>query len=290
MKKIIINLFLIISLSFILFGCGDKELKDFKYIKKNNEITITGVKNYEKEELIIPEGVTSIDDVAFLKCEGKLLALTIPKSLKSIYNKAFNGAGRPAVYYNGTLSDYLNIEIKYTASYYGPEYRGNALWCWQLYTYNENGKFEKNGKKYDFINKMFTKFEFPDGLEKIGNMQLKGFDFRELTDTLVIPNSVKHIGDYAFFKSRFNQSNLMIPSSVTSIGKCAFRATFIESVTIPKSVTSIGEYAFDRNGDGVDIYVKTVYYEGTEEEWNKIDIAEHNEWLDYIVVFLGNND
>ena len=62
--------------------------------------------------------------------------------------------------------------------------------------------------------------------------------------SVIIPNSVKIIGNYAFEACRDLRS-ITIPSSVTSIGECAFsNCKSLKSITIPNNVTYIGEYAF----------------------------------------------
>ena len=71
----------------------------------------------------------------------------------------------------------------------------------------------------------------------------------------------------------------------------------ITSVTIPYTVTVIGEYAFADCkeletviiGKGVEVIsygafdscqkLTNIYYEGTEEEWNQIDIGASNHCL-----------
>lgn len=61
---------------------------------------------------------------------------------------------------------------------------------------------------------------------------------------VVLPKSLKEIGDYAFYKC-YNLVSVNIPNSVTSIGYEAFSwCSSLTSITIPNSVTSIGGYAF----------------------------------------------
>ena len=62
--------------------------------------------------------------------------------------------------------------------------------------------------------------------------------------SLVIPDSVTNIGDYAFWGCKSLKS-LVIPDSVTSIGDGAFwGCSSLSSLVIPDSVTSIGNEAF----------------------------------------------
>ena len=66
---------------------------------------------------------------------------------------------------------------------------------------------------------------------------------RSLT-SLVIPDSVTNIGDYAFWNCR-SLTDIVIPDGVTSIGKCAFDGcSALSSVVIPDSVSCIGFGAF----------------------------------------------
>ena len=66
----------------------------------------------------------------------------------------------------------------------------------------------------------------------------------ELITDLVIPSSVTSIGDYAFYVCR-GLTSVTIGNSVTSIGKSAFGGcSGLTSITIPGSVTSIGYEAF----------------------------------------------
>ena len=61
---------------------------------------------------------------------------------------------------------------------------------------------------------------------------------------IVIPSSVTSIGEGAFFRCD-SLSEIVIPSSVTSIGDSAFyRCDSLSEIVIPSSVTSIGDSAF----------------------------------------------
>ena len=70
------------------------------------------------------------------------------------------------------------------------------------------------------------------------------FSFCRSLSEIVIPSSVTSIGDSAFSYCR-SLSEIVIPSSVTSIGKGAFsRCVSLSEIVIPSSVTSIGDSAF----------------------------------------------
>lgn len=60
---------------------------------------------------------------------------------------------------------------------------------------------------------------------------------------------------------------------MTSIGNEAFYyCSSLTSITIPKGMTSIGDSAFEWCER-----LEDIYYGGTEEQWNEIDVSENNE-------------
>ena len=86
-----------------------------------------------------------------------------------------------------------------------------------------------------------TSLVIPDSVTNIGDYAFSGC--RSLT-SLVIPDSVTSIGDYAFWNCR-SLTGIVIPDSVTSIGDNAFEYCFsLSNLIIPDSVTSIGDGAF----------------------------------------------
>ncbi len=86
------------------------------------------------------------------------------------------------------------------------------------------------------------------------------------------------IADYAFYFAPWNESRLTgieIPDSVTAIGDSAFAGRiWLEIVMIGSGVTTIGRGAFS----GCD-NLKTVYYKGTSEMWDRITYSLGN-WND----------
>jgi len=80
--------------------------------------------------------------------------------------------------------------------------------------------------------------------------------------------------------------HMVIRDGITEIGSFTF-AFVDESVTIPKSVTKIRAGAF---ADAWNL--QTIYYQGTEVEWNSIEIdyAGNSELYDVNIVYLGNSN
>lgn len=63
------------------------------------------------------------------------------------------------------------------------------------------------------------------------------------TQPVVLPETVKHIGEYCFYRCK-SLKKILIPSSVETIGDYAFAHCEIESITVPSSVKNIGVGAF----------------------------------------------
>ena len=116
-----------------------------------------------------------------------------------------------------------------------------------------------------------TSITIHEGVTSIGDF---AFAWCDALPSITIPEGVTSIGDDAFYNCP-SLTSITIPEGVTSIGDSVFaNCSLLPSITIPKSVTSIGDDAF---GDCKKL--SHIYYSGTEDEWNSIEIGSYNESL-----------
>lgn len=160
------------------------------------------------KELTIGNSVTTIGRYAFYGCSG-LTSLTIPNSVKTIESSVFRKCSQ--------LS-YLKIEDGETTLNFNDEYtfRNNECPITTLYL----------GRDYTY----------KSAQPLFRNM--------ETLENLIIGNSVKTIGNYAFWQCG-GLTSVTIGNSVTTIGNFAFEdCSELMSVEIGNSVKTIGSYAF----------------------------------------------
>ncbi len=204
----------------------------------------------------IPNHVTSINDSAFSYCES-LESLTIGNGVEIIGNWTFEGCrsltnisipssvieiGVCAFYSCGTLE---NIDISNSVKNIG-------MWAFA-----------------DCVS--LKSIVMPKNITSIGSHMFSGC--RSLTSVTLYDN-IKNIDERAF-SGCANLINIDIPESVISIGEAAFSwCESLESITMSNSVKNIYEDTFDGCNNLTD-----VYYNGTEERWNEINIYENNEPL-----------
>ena len=205
------------------------------------------------ESIIIPDGVTSISGGAFYDCTS-LESINIPDSITSIGSAAFDGC------YSLKYNKYDN------ALYLGNE---NNPYVALIKAVNEditdcqiNNETKVIGGGAFSGCTSLTSITIPDGVTEIGGGV---FGYCRSLTSITIPDSVTSIGSGAFSGCASLES-ITIPDGVTSIRNYAFYGcTSLESITIPDSVTSIGDEAFSYCTS-----LKTVYYAGSEQDWEKI--------------------
>lgn len=111
----------------------------------------------------------------------------------------------------------------------------------------------------------------PDSVTTIGSAAFLGCNELKNID---IPDSVTNIADNAFAHCT-KLENITIPNNLKSIEQYTFnKCTGLETVIIPTSISSIQDGAFDECTSLTD-----VYFLGTREQWNEIEIKQYNENL-----------
>ncbi len=213
----------------------------------------------------VPDGVIYIEDTAFENCDT-LQSVVLPNGVKTI---------AASMFYN----------------------------CDDLKSITMGDDVTSIGERAFYYCSSLTSIIIPDSVTSIG---VQAFNSCESLKNITIPNSVKSIGNGAFAYCK-NLKGIKIPDSVTSIGQDAFHdcdnlayviigkgiksiaeSTFawsdkLENVIIPESVTKIDYAAFSGCNN-----LKTVYFTGTEEQWNSINISDGNFYLSKAnIIFLN---
>lgn len=214
-----------------------------------NKSKILSFRDIKITTYVIPDGVTSIGDDAFLDCSS-LHSLVIPNSVTSIGNSAFYGCSslRSLVIPDsvisignlafGNCSTLSSIIIPNSVTSIGNDAFSG---CTSLSSVVIPDSVTRIGNSAFCCCSSLKSLVIPDGVTCIGD---NAFSFCTSLSNLVLPDSVTSIGAWAF-DNCFSLNSLVISGRVTCIGNGAFsECSSLRSVVIPDSVTSIGSYAF----------------------------------------------
>ena len=267
---------------------------------------------YEVTSVIIDDGVSSIGEFAFYEFMN-LKSITIPDSVLSIRRMSFEFCTSLT---DITIpSSVTNIDAAFSCC---GMLRLDVSPQNEFYSSSDGVLFNKDMTEIVAYTKDYLENEYtiPDGVTSVGdyafhhNFYLTGVTIPDSVTSIgnaafencyyladiTMPDSIISIGDWAFSWCR-DLADIKLPRNLTHIGESAFshcdsftsivipegvtsivRRAFYEcakltSITIPNSVTHIADYAVFGCYDLTD-----VYYNGSEQEWNKIDIGYFNDF------------
>ena len=268
---------------------------------------------WEPSDLVFPEGCEYIGDEAFhsaLKSGG---VVSLPSTLKYLGEKAFTNAfisdfivasdnefycSENHAIYTKDMKEIRMIapDAEYTGEFIVPDgVEKISAECFNVIQeietiyipasvtdIAEGAFFSDFDLKEIIVDEANNNYKSENGLllSKDGKLLLAWPDGIE-TSELIIPEGVERIGEYLFYGRTDVSYSIVLPESVKEIGTMSLPAS-ISSLTLPVSLEKIDAYVF-YNG----IYVETIYYNGTEDDWNNIIVEDGNSALDNIVISMN---
>ena len=261
----------------------------------NGKLTISGTGDMvtswysspwkEYNELItsvmIEEGITKISGSAFARAKN-LKTISIPSTVNTIGALIVDGCRLlEEIRVNDNNMDYKSVD--------GILFSEDEK---TLVIYPQN----KAGKEYDIPDTVTTidRYAFdecanldyliiPDTVKNIGDNAFRG----SMMDRIVLGNGIKMIPTYCFDSSNVN--SIVIPDSVEEIEYGAFYdAGYLETLLIGSGVKVIAEDVLSYTE-----ILSTVHYKGTQESWDKIvinsDNSEDNGLLTKTIHFISED-
>ena len=223
---------------------GEGDMGDFEWNYKEQNVRQPWADHRDDiTRAVIGEGVTRIGDNAFRRCTS-LRTIVIPGTVTEIGWCPFISCGALEAFEvspeNPAFADRDGVLFDKSMT--------------NLLTYPAN----RPGDVY----------RVPDGVESIGDFEYSRLRF------ITMPGSVTEITGSAFSGCE-NLEAMILPEKLTELSSYLFwGCDSLQSIVIPKSVTAIQTSVLFLCDN-----IKDVYYEGTEEEWNAINIDSDNDEL-----------
>ena len=209
----------------------------------------------------IPNSVTSIGNSAFANCNS-LSTINFPEGLKTIDNDAFYRCEKLKVIHLPASLEYLGVSIDEDDFVVDEDIinKNPFSYCTSLETVmidQANPFFNSRNKCNAIIETSTNRLllgcvntKIPNGVQSIGDNAFCGcygltaISSDMQSDALIIPSTVKIIGESAF-RDCLNIKSVELPEGIEEIGDKAFSYTFsLESLSLPSTITHIGNGAF----------------------------------------------
>ena len=254
--------------SYAFSGCSFIELN----LPEQNIIYDYGVFSscHALTQVTLPEGMTTIPAGMFYNCM-MLSNVQFPKTLKYINYGSFCHCNLQDIYLPegliGIHSSFLYMEID---NLYLPKSLQKILEYGILTSVN-NVHYAGTLKEYSEIAGCLFYTAFIGGNEeRYVNYHING----ELITDLVITDDIKNIQSGTFYGATFNSITIDVHGEFDSAWTFA-NCKNLTTITFSKNVTKIGNYIFMYCNN-----LTAVNFEGTIEEWNKIQKSVTGEYLE----------
>ena len=192
----------------------------------------------------IKDGTKVICDGAFCACES-LTSIHLPESVKSIGDWAFWRC-------TSLTSIHLPESVKSIGNNPFSRCKLLSITCDSPYFWVVDGfLISKEGKLIASLSDK-THITIPESVKSIGD---RAFFLCESLNSIHLPESVNSIGNYAFLGCK-SLTSIHLPDSLTTIGWNAFgNCKSLTSIHLPESVNSIGDWAFSDCTSLISIYI-----------------------------------
>ncbi len=235
------------------FDTNSNWKKDVLYINKHL-ITATIYKHLCTYQ--VKDGTLTIADSAFELCDME--EVTMPDSVTYIGNRAFEDC-----------EDLKSVKLSKNLTKIG----NYAFYeCKKLKSIKLPSKVKDIGISAFYECENLTKINIPAGVTTINNYTFEDCDKLK---TITIPETVTRIGRAAFYSSDLEKISL--PKNLKIINKVAFGYCDLKEITLTKNLKTVGEKAFYECSE-----LKTVYFIGTKDDHQKINIHENNSEINSI--------
>ncbi len=214
---------------------NDIEIEIFGVGSSGLQITDKTVKGYSgaNKTLYIPNGVEIIAESA-CKSKSNITSLIISPTVKRIGIEAFYSCGALA-----------NITLGKGLEYIGKDAFLHTAWLFS----QPEGTVYLDDWVYCFKNYSASKqCSIREGIVGIGSY---AFIVLNQLETLLLPSTLKYIGDYAFAETNLKELNL--PQGILSIGEVAFARTKMQELVLPGQLVEVGMGAFIQCGSLVSV-------------------------------------